>query len=76
MSTINTNGINVNYPIPGQNNSTQGFRDNFSAIKTNINTAGQEITELQQKVVLKEGLNNITLNNDMANTLISNASIR
>ena len=49
MSTINTNGINVNYPIPGQNNSTQGFRDNFSAIKTNINTAGQEITELQQK---------------------------
>lgn len=76
MSTINTNGINVNYPIPGQNNSTQGFRDNFSAIKTNINTAGEEITELQQKVVLKEGLNNVTLNNDMANTLISNASIR
>lgn len=76
MSTINTSGIDVNYPVPGQNNSTQGFRDNFSAIKTNISTAGDEITELQQKVVLKEGLNEVTLNNDMANTLISNASVR
>lgn len=76
MSTINTNGINVNYPVPGQNNSTQGFRDNFSAIKTNLNTAGEEITELQQKVVLKEGLNDVILNNDMANTLISNAAVR
>lgn len=76
MSTINTNGINVNYPVPGQNNSTQGFRDNFSAIKNNLTTAGDEITELQQKVVLKEGLNGTTLNNDMANTLISNAAVR
>lgn len=76
MSDINTSGIDVNYPIPGQNNSTQGFRDNFSAIKTNLTTAGEEITELQQKVVLKEGLNNVTLNNDMANTLISNAAVR
>jgi hypothetical protein len=76
MSTINTSGINVNYPVPGQNNSSQGFRDNFSAIKNNLTTAGDEITELQQKVVLKEGLNNVTLNNDMANTLISNAAVR
>lgn len=76
MSTINTNGINVNYPIPGENNPTQGFRDNFAAIKTNIDTAGTEITDLQNKVVLKAALNGSTLNNDMANTLISNASTR
>jgi hypothetical protein len=74
MSTINTNGIDVNYPIPGQNNSTQGFRDNFTAIKTNLNTAGTEITDLQNKVVLKSALANTVLNNDMANTLIANAS--
>jgi hypothetical protein len=74
MSTINTNGIDVNYPIPGVNNSTQGFRDNFTAIKTNLNTAGTEITDLQNKVVLKSALANSTLNNDMANTLIANAS--
>ncbi len=33
MSQINTNGINTNYPVPGQNNSSQGFRDNFAQIK-------------------------------------------
>jgi hypothetical protein len=76
MSTINTNGLNVNYPVPGENNSTQGFRDNFASIKTNLDTAGTEITDLQNKVVLKAALNGSTLNNDMANTLISNASTR
>lgn len=76
MSTINTNGINVNYPVPGENNSTQGFRDNFAAIKTNLDTAGTEITDLQNKAVLKAALNGAVLNNDMANTLISNAATR
>lgn len=76
MSSINTNGINVNYPIPGQNNSSQGFRDNFAAIKTNIDIAGSEISDLQNKVVVKSALNNTIVNNDMGNTLISNASTR
>lgn len=76
MSSINTNGINVNYPIPGQNNSSQGFRDNFAAIKTNIDIAGSEISDLQNKVVVKAALNNTIVNNDMGNTLISNASTR
>jgi len=76
MSTINTNSINVNYPVPGVNNNSQGFRDNFASIVTNLNTAGTEITDLQNKVVVKQALTGTTLNNDMANTLISNASVR
>lgn len=76
MSNINTNGIDVNYPIPGVNNSSQGFRDNFSSIKTNLNTAGNEISDLQNKVVVKSALDNTVINNDMANTLISNCSTR
>jgi len=75
MSQINTNGINVNYPVPGQNNSTQGFRDNFTQIASQLNTAGTEITDLQTKVVVKAALTNTSVNNDMANTLISNAAI-
>lgn len=74
MSQINTNGINTNYPEPGTNNSSQGFRDNFSQIRTNLDTASNEITDLQNKVVVKTALNDTVLNNDMANTLISNAS--
>lgn len=76
MSTINTNGINDNYPIPGENNSTQGFRNNFTAIKTNLNTASTEIADLQNKVVLKAALDGLSLNNDMANAVISNAATR
>jgi hypothetical protein len=76
VSQINTNGINVNYPVPGQNNSSQGFRDNFGQIRTNLNTAATEITDLQTKVVLKAALDNSVLNNDMANTQISNCSTR
>lgn len=76
MSNINTNPINVNYPIPGVNNNSQGFRDNFASIVTNLNTAGTEITDLQNNVVVKNALQNTTINNDMANTLISNASTR
>ena len=74
MSSINTNSLDVNYPIPGQNNNTQGFRNNFTNIKQNLDIAGNEISDLQNKVVLKSALANSTLNNDMANTLIANAS--
>ena len=76
MSTINTNGIDANYPVPGVNNNSQGFRDNFASIKTNLNTAGAEISDLQNKAVVKQALTGTVINNDMANTLISNATTR
>ncbi len=76
MSAINTNGLNVNYPVAGVNNNSQGFRDNFSIIKTNLDASATEITDLQSKVIVKSALNDINLNNDMANTLISNALVR
>lgn len=76
MSQINTNGINVNYPVPGVNNNSQGFRDNFATIRTNLNTATAEITDLQNNVVVKAALANTVVNNNMANTLISNALTR
>jgi hypothetical protein len=75
-SAINTNGLNVNYPVPGVNNNSQGFRDNFATIKTNLNSAATEITDLQNKVVVKQALTGATVNNDMENTLISNALTR
>lgn len=76
MSAINTNSIDINYPVPGINNSTQGFRDNFASIKNNLNTAATEITDIQNKAVVKSALSGTVLNNDMANTLISNASVQ
>lgn len=46
-SAITTSSIDTNYPVAGQDNDSQGFRDNFSQIKTQLNTAGTEITALQ-----------------------------
>lgn len=76
MSTINTSGLNANYPVPGINNNSQGFRDNFATIKTNLNSAGTEITDLQNKSIVKSALANTIINNDMANTLMSNTLTR
>lgn len=72
-SAINTGSMNVSYPTPGVNNSSQGMRDNWASIKTNLDSAGTEITDLQGKVLLKSALDGTTLNNDMANAQISNA---
>lgn len=74
MSTINTNGLDVNYPVPGVNNNSQGFRNNFTNIKQNLDIAYNEISDLQTSVVLKNSLGNATINNNMGNVLISNAA--
>ena len=76
MSTIDTNGIDPTYPVPGVNNSSQGFRDNFSSIKVNLDAAATEITDLENKVVVKSALTGSVVDNNMANTLISNALVR
>ena len=49
-SAINPN-INDRYPYPGVDNSLQGFRDNFSIIKSSLTTAKSEISDLLTNVV-------------------------
>ena len=46
-SNINYASIDVTYPIAGVNNNTQGFRDNFTAIKDGLANASAEISTLQ-----------------------------
>ena len=46
-SAIVPGNIDGTFPIAGQDNSSQGFRDNFTAIKNNFTTASTEITDLQ-----------------------------
>lgn len=75
-SNINPNNIDGAYPVAGQDNSSQGFRDNFTNTKTNFSYAAAEITDLQNKAVLKSALTGSTLNNDMAGSLLSNAQLQ
>jgi hypothetical protein len=75
-SNINPNNINGAYPVAGQDNNSQGFRDNFTNTKTNFQSASEEITDLQNNAVLKSALQGQTLNNDMNGSILSNAQLQ
>lgn len=74
-SNINANNIDGAYPTAGQDNDSQGFRDNFTNTKTNFQYAADEITDLQSKVILKAALtgggNLETINNMSGSPLIN-----
>jgi hypothetical protein len=46
-SSINYEQINENFPVLGEDNDTQVFRDNFDTIKQSLSIAKGEIEELQ-----------------------------
>jgi hypothetical protein len=75
-SNINPNNIDGTYPIAGQDNNSQGFRDNFTETKVNFQYAATEITDLQTKAVLKAALTGTTLDNNMADNLIYAAKVQ
>lgn len=75
MSNINPNNIDGTYPIAGQDNDSQGFRDNFTNIKNNFTFAKSELEDLATKVVLKSPLSGGTLNNDFGDALVVGAKI-
>jgi len=59
MSSINTNNIDKQFPQPGVDNDSFGFRNNFSEIANNLDLAKQEINDLQENVVRTD------VNNDL-----------
>lgn len=68
-SNINSIGIDEFFPIAGQDNDSQGFRDNFNIIKNSLSTAKTEITSLQDNSA------DITKNNNFNNNVITNANL-
>lgn len=75
MSSINPNNINGSYPVAGQDNDSQGFRDNFTNIKNNFTFSKTEIEDLQAKAILKAPLAGTTLNNDLNNAQLIAAQL-
>lgn len=74
-SNINPNNIDGTYPVAGQDNNSQGFRDNFTNTKTNFQYAADEISDLQSNAILKSALAGTTLDNDMLGSLVYNGVI-
>jgi hypothetical protein len=80
-SLINPNNIDASYPVAGQDNSTQGFRTNFTNIKQNFQYAETEINALQNNGVVTNAANNFNDNliyaarmQDIAFTKITDSS--
>jgi len=61
-SNIVPGNIDGTYPKAGQDNSSQGFRDNFSATRTNFTEAKTEIQDLQTNKANLNSENNFSGN--------------
>ncbi len=65
-----SNQINVNFPVAGEDNDSQGFRSNFSRIQNALTSASKELTELQTNSV------SLGSTNDFGNNVIKRASFQ
>ena len=74
-SLINFAAINENFPVAGQDNDTQVFRDNFDTIKTNFSTAKTEITDLQDNAA-RTDVDNDFLYNVVGSVTLQDAYLR
>ena len=61
-SNIVPGNVDGAFPIAGKDNSSQGFRDNFTATKNNFTNAKTEIETLQTNAVQTNTANNINDN--------------
>lgn len=68
-SNIISETVDGDYPVAGVDNDTQGFRDNFSIIKTGLATAASEITQLQSSSA------KLDEENDFNGTTIADATL-
>jgi hypothetical protein len=69
-SNINYLSINENFPVAGQDNDTQVFRDNFDTIKNSLREAKDEISDLQADSA------KINVDNDFNLKVIQNAVLQ
>lgn len=69
-SNIISTTINGAYPVAGQDNDSQGFRDNFTVIKTGLATANTEITTLQTTSAVLNAANTFSGNNQIEGNIL------
>ena len=69
-SNIVPGNVDGTYPKAGQDNSSQGFRDNFSATKNNFTEAVTEIVDLQTNKA------NLNAASDFTDNIVSRAILK
>lgn len=80
MSNINPQNIDGTFPIAGQDNNSQGFRDNFTNTINNFTFAAAELTDLQTYAVLTAPLSSVgqtgTPTNNMNYTYLTKPQLK
>jgi hypothetical protein len=72
ISSIVYGNVDATYPIAGQDNNSQGFRDNFAAIKTGLQVADANFTDLSTntaKLNADNNFNGVLVDNAVTNRL-------
>jgi len=77
MSVTATNYINLinnNFPVRGQDNDSQGFRDNFTNISNALKSINQELDYVDQYAVIATNSTNTFYGNTISDVNLSNYS--
>ena len=72
-NSSNIGTINADYPQAGVDNDSQGFRDNFSKIKTELTNAHADLTALDTSAVKNDETNDMQ-GNTINNVLLTRSS--
>ena len=73
-SNIITSNIDKDFPVPGRDNDSSGFRNNFKSIADNLDVAREEIGDLQN-TSLRTNKDNDLLGNTLKNVTLQNSGI-
>ena len=74
-SNINYLSINENFPVAGEDNDTQTFRDNFDTIKTSLRAGQEEISDLQANTAKLNDDNNFE-NNEISRAVFRDTMVK
>jgi hypothetical protein len=76
--TTYSGNINASFPVAGQDNDSQGFRDNFSSIQAAFTEASAEITALQTNGIFSATITGTPtpIVNNFQKSVISNAGFK
>lgn len=74
MASSITVTVDTEFPVAGQDNDSQGFRDNFSNISQSLGHAKDEIEDLQEQTAKLNSANNFLGNNITNANFVSNTA--
>ena len=74
-NNINTGGIDTAYPVAGQDNDSQGFRDNFANIKQAIDDSKSAISTLEGTAPSTQGDNDFN-DNEISKVVLRDSALK